>query len=95
MKTRLLVFAFAVPLLAASLLVPGESPANQIAAGTVELTPTVSFSHSNLKREGYGNVDTFTQLDLTPAVGVCVTGVAVAASYAPMSHTTLPSPSPS
>ena len=73
MKTRLLVLALAAPLLAASFLVPGEAPANQIAAGTVELTPTVSFSHSNLKREGYGNVDTFTQLDFTPAVGVCVT----------------------
>lgn len=42
-------------------------------SGSIELSPTVSFSHSNFKREGYGNVDTFTRLDVTPTIGYCLT----------------------
>ena len=33
----------------------------------------MSFSHSNLKREGYGNVDRFTEFQFTPTVGFCFT----------------------
>jgi len=45
----------------------------QITAGSVEFSPTVSFTHQNFKREGYGNVDHFTQLDVRPTVGFCLT----------------------
>ena len=44
----------------------------QMTAGSVEFTPSVSFTHQNFKREGYGNVDHFTQLDVKPTVGFCV-----------------------
>lgn len=47
-------------------------PASLVSAGAVELSPTVTFTHQNFKREGYGNVDHFTQLDVKPAVGFCV-----------------------
>jgi len=50
----------------------GRAGAEQIAAGSIELAPTVSFSHSNFKREGYGNVETFTRLDFTPTIGFCL-----------------------
>ena len=56
-----------------SLSWPGSAAADQLSAGSVELSPKVSFSHSNLKREGYANVDHFTQLDFTPTLGYCVT----------------------
>ena len=46
--------------------------ANQLRAGSIELSPKVSFSHSSIKREGYGNVDNITQLDIAPTVGFCV-----------------------
>ncbi len=46
--------------------------ARSIAPGSIEFSPLVSFSHSNTKRQGYGNVDTFTRLELTPTVGYCV-----------------------
>ena len=49
------------------------TPGNQVARGSIEITPNVSFSHSSLKREGYGNVDTFTQFDFDPALGFCFT----------------------
>lgn len=49
-----------------------EARANQVARGSIELSPTVSFSHENLKREGYGGVDNFTQLTFTPTIGFCV-----------------------
>jgi hypothetical protein len=48
-------------------------PLSPLLPGVVELTPTISFNHSSTKREGYGNVDTFTQLDFAPTVGICVT----------------------
>jgi hypothetical protein len=47
--------------------------AQQLAPGSVEISPRVSFSHWNVKREGYGNVDNFTVLDFTPSLGVCLT----------------------
>ena len=71
MKIRTLSLSFA--LLALALLEPAGARASQTSAGSIEITPTVSFSHSNLKREGYGNIDTSTQLDVTPGVGVCLT----------------------
>ena len=46
--------------------------ADQVARGSIELSPTVSFSHENLKREGYGGVDNFTQLTFMPTIGFCV-----------------------
>src|SRR5262245_48977423 len=45
----------------------------QVTAGSVEFTPSVSFTHQNFKREGYGNVEHFTQLDMRPTVGFCLT----------------------
>ncbi|HEV8128638.1 MAG TPA: hypothetical protein VGQ14_03180 [Candidatus Eisenbacteria bacterium] len=45
----------------------------QMTAGSVEFAPTVSFTHQNFKREGYGNVEHFTQLDMRPTVGFCLT----------------------
>jgi hypothetical protein len=89
MKTRRLSFVRVLPIVAvlaipgvaagktaatsrhASALRPG--PVNQLSAGSVELTPNVSFSHWSVKREGYGNVDTFTQFDFNPAIGFCFT----------------------
>jgi hypothetical protein len=50
-----------------------QADASQVSAGSIELSPKVSFTHSNLKREGYGNVDRFTEFDLTPSVGFCLT----------------------
>jgi hypothetical protein len=52
----------------------GHNPAVvQVSAGSVEFSPTVSFTHQNFKREGYGNVEHFTQLDVRPTVGFCLT----------------------
>ena len=48
-------------------------PVSLVSAGAVEFSPTVTFTHQNFKREGYGNVDRFTQLDVKPTVGVCLT----------------------
>jgi len=42
------------------------------ARGAVEFTPSVSFTHQNFKREGYGNIDRFTQLNISPTVGYYV-----------------------
>ena len=49
-----------------------SGPAVLVSEGAVEFSPTVSFTHQNFKREGYGNVDHFTQLDVRPTVGFCV-----------------------
>ena len=46
--------------------------ANQLSPGSIEFSPTVSFSYSNLRREGYGNVDTFTELTASPTLGYCM-----------------------
>lgn len=46
--------------------------ASLVSAGAVEFSPTVTFTHQNFKREGYGNVDHFTQLDVKPTVGFCL-----------------------
>jgi hypothetical protein len=71
MKTRRLVAVSA--LLAAVCLAPATpAPASQVAAGSVELSPKVSFTHSNLKREGYGNIDNTTEFDFTPTIGFCL-----------------------
>jgi len=43
-----------------------------VPSGTIEFSPSVSYSHWNMKREGYGNVDTFTKLEITPTIGYCV-----------------------
>jgi hypothetical protein len=43
-----------------------------VPAGTIEFSPSVSYSHWNMKRQGYGNVDTFTKLEITPTIGYCV-----------------------
>jgi len=43
-----------------------------VPAGTIEFSPSVSYTHWNMKREGYGNVDTFTKLEITPTLGYCV-----------------------
>jgi hypothetical protein len=76
MSRRHLAFA----LLLAALAVPtaparGASSAigaGGIAAGSIEFSPTVTFSHSNFRREGYGNVETSTQLTASPTLGYCV-----------------------
>lgn len=67
-----LTIAPAFCIAAALFLVPQPTHADQISKGSVELSPSVSFSHSNFKREGYGNVDTFTHLDITPTIGYCL-----------------------
>lgn len=46
--------------------------ASLVSDGAVEFSPTVTFTHQNFKREGYGNVDHFTQLDVKPTIGFCV-----------------------
>ena len=63
-----------VMMIAAALLVPGLAHAarSQVAQGSFEVSPTVSYSHENLKREGYGGVENFTRLDFTPSIGSCI-----------------------
>jgi hypothetical protein len=73
-----LVFAALAPAAALAGAQPGAVHARraavmQLTAGSVEFSPTVSFTHQNFKREGYGNVERFTQLDLRPTVGFCLT----------------------
>ena len=66
------VFAAASPAAAAQ---PAAAPAPAFVSsirGSVEFTPSVSFTHQNFKREGYGNVDEFTQLNMSPTVGYYV-----------------------
>jgi len=72
MRIRTLGTALAPLAAVVWLSLPGVARCSQIAPGSVEFTPTVSFSHSNMKRQGYGNVDTFTKLEITPTVGFCV-----------------------
>jgi len=43
-----------------------------VPAGTIEFSPSVTYTHWNMKRQGYGNVDTFTKLEITPTLGYCV-----------------------
>jgi hypothetical protein len=57
-----------------------------LAPGAIELTPNVSFNHSSTKREGYGNVDTFTRFDFTPTVGFCLTDRFEATSGVTLRH---------
>lgn len=51
---------------------PVFAQGTQLNEGSIEFSPMVSFSHQNFKREGYGNVETSTRLDITPTVGFCV-----------------------
>ena len=79
MKALAQALRLAVPIVMALLAVPlsaaGSPPSatgNQLSEGSVEVSPSVSFSHQNFKREGYGNVETSTRLDIAPTVGFCV-----------------------
>ena len=72
MNTRFFSLALALPITSALLTSPMPAAANPIAAGSIEFSPTVSFSHQNFKREGYGNVETSTRLDVAPLVGYCL-----------------------
>jgi len=82
MKTRWFVSALVSLSVAALLSAPLRAGATTITAhekmyrtvpaGTIEFSPSVSYSHWNMKREGYGNVDTFTKLEITPTLGYCV-----------------------
>ena len=56
----------------ASTVAAQEKMVRTVPAGTIEFSPSVSYSHWNMKREGYGNVDTFTKLEITPTIGYCV-----------------------
>lgn len=71
MKTRSALLAL-VLLAAASVAIPAGAAANQLSTGSIEFSPTVSFSHQNFKREGYGNVETTTRLDIAPTIGYCL-----------------------
>ncbi|HKQ20294.1 MAG TPA: hypothetical protein VJW75_11165 [Candidatus Eisenbacteria bacterium] len=63
----------AVVLCAATLVpAPAFAAAGQLSTGSIEFSPTVSFSHQNFKREGYGNVETTTRLDIAPTIGYCL-----------------------
>lgn len=53
-------------------MAPAGATANQLSTGSIEFAPTVSFSHQNFKREGYGNVETTTRLDIAPTIGYCL-----------------------
>jgi hypothetical protein len=64
--------AVASPAAAAQAAAPAPAPAASSLRGSVEFTPSVSFTHQNFKREGYGNVDEFTQLNMSPTVGYYV-----------------------
>jgi len=71
MKTRTALLAL-VLLAALSVAIPEGAAANQLSTGSIEFSPTVSFSHQNFKREGYGNVETTTRLDIAPTIGYCL-----------------------
>ena len=64
-------FYVALTALCLAALAPCAS-ANQLAQGTIEIAPSVTFHHQNFKREGYGNVDHETELTITPTLGYCV-----------------------
>lgn len=82
MKSRWWISALAPLGLLALLVAPVPARGSTVAgpekmyrtvpAGTIEFSPSVSYSHWNMKREGYGNVDTFTKLEITPTIGYCV-----------------------
>jgi hypothetical protein len=72
MKTLSLALCLAISAVAGLLTAPGPAKADQLAPGSIEFAPTVAFSHQNFKREGYGNVETSTRLDLTPTVGFVI-----------------------
>ena len=62
-----------VAALAAVSALPGiAGTAHAVGRGSVEFAPSVSFMHQNFKREGYGNVDRFTQLNVSPVIGYYV-----------------------
>ncbi len=73
MKIQLLGSALLL-LLAASAPPAASAPAHssQLSTGSIEFSPSVTFTHSNLKREGYGNIDKFTRLEITPTLGYCL-----------------------
>jgi hypothetical protein len=72
MRVRWFAHALALSIVAAALTPSARATASQISAGSIEFSPAVSFSHSNFKREGYGNVDTFTELNVSPTLGYCL-----------------------
>ncbi len=72
MKLRLLAVALAMSIAAGAFTPPDRAIANQLSSGSIEFAPAVSFSHSNFKREGYGNVETVTELNVSPTVGYCL-----------------------
>lgn len=69
---RALRNAALVAALAAASALPAASAHAAIGRGSVEFAPSVSFVHQNFKREGYGNVDRFTQLNVSPVIGYYV-----------------------
>jgi hypothetical protein len=75
MKALSLVTKIAMPIVLLLLTAPiaaFAASADQLSSGSIEFSPTVAFSHQNFKRQGYGNVETSTRLDITPTVGFCV-----------------------
>ena len=72
LASALLMAAFAVPLAPARSAASSALGTGRIASGAIEFSPTVTFSHSNFRREGYGNVETNTQLTASPTLGFCV-----------------------
>ena len=64
MKIHRAVLALLLPA-AVWIALPAGAAANQLSTGSIEFAPTVSFSHQNFKREGYGNVETTTRLDIS------------------------------
>lgn len=73
MMSRRFTLSIAAPFVATLLSAPCPAVANQLAPGSFEFSPRVSFNHSNVKREGYGNVDRATEIDLRPTIGYCIT----------------------
>jgi hypothetical protein len=71
MKTRRLLAMLAV-LATVPFALPAPATANQVSRGSIELTPKFSFTHSNLKREGYGNIDNATEFNFAPSIGFCL-----------------------
>jgi hypothetical protein len=72
MKALALALRLAMPFVMALIAAPVWAQGSQLNEGSIEFAPMVSFSHQNFKREGYGNVETSTRLDITPTVGFCV-----------------------
>ena len=71
-RLRHLAAAAAVTAVAVSFAAETRAIAGPLARGSVEFAPSVSFTHQNFKREGYGNVDRFTQLNVAPTIGYFV-----------------------